>query len=113
MQLYKRTGLELISGTKWRPVQLYKRPGLEQNFLVVRLKPRSQCYVRPCVLFRNVVAEYCERNLRITARTCGAYGGLRKDRAMFYPCVARVADDQSKCNTFSPHGGVHNSSELR
>ena len=77
------------------------------------LKPRSQCYVRPCVPFRNVVAEYCERNLRITAHTCGAYnGGLRKDRAIFYPCVAYVADDQSKCSKFSPRGGVHNSSEV-
>ena len=77
------------------------------------LKPRSQCYVRPCIPFRNVVAEYCERNLRITARTCGAYGGLRKDRAMFYPYVAHVTDDQSKYSKFSPRGGVHNSSELR
>ena len=80
---------------------------------ITKLKPRSQCYVRPCVPFRNVVAEYCERNLRITARTCGAYGGLRKDKAMFYPCVAHVTDDQSKCSKFSPRGGVNNSSELR
>ena len=49
----------------------------------------------------------------MNARTCGAYGGLRKDRAMFYPYVAHVTDDQSKCSTFSPRGGVHNSSELR
>ena len=32
---------------------------------------------------------------------------------MFYPCVAYVADDQSKCSKFSPRGGVHNSSEVR
>ena len=83
------------------------------KFTVNCVKPRSQCNVKPCVPFRNVVAEYCERNLRITARTCGAYGGLRKDRAMFYPYVAHVADDQSKCNKFSPRGGVHNSSDLR
>ena len=94
---------------------VYMRAARSKNlpFGVLLLKPRSQCYVRPCVPFRNVVAEYCECNLRITARTCGAYGGLRKDRSMFYPCVACVADDQSKCIKFSPRGRVHSSSELR